>query len=197
MTTTNEQAQIARLREAGDEALAEVIAQHRERLHRSADLRLDPRLSGRVDAADVLQEVFLEASKRLSRFLSDPSVPVYIWLRRLVLETVIHVHRRHLGAQRRDVGRERRLHRGGTPQASSLSLAACLVGDLTSPSQAAIRAETARLIEEALDSMDEIDREVLILRHFEQLSNDEVAAVIGCHESRRQQPLRAGPREIP
>jgi len=171
--------QIERLRESGEQALAETIASYNDRLLRIIDLRLDPRLAGRVDAADVLQDAFLESRKRLPRFLSEPRVPVFVWLRGVVLETLIDVHRRHLGAKMRDIGREVPLPGPVSPSATSITIAACLLGDLTSPSQAAIREETARKIDQVLEDMDPIDREVLILRHFEQLSNDEVASVLG------------------
>ncbi|HPM83356.1 MAG TPA: sigma-70 family RNA polymerase sigma factor [Candidatus Anammoximicrobium sp.] len=189
---------ITRLRTGGQQALADALALHAERLQRIVDLRLDPRLTGRVDAADVLQEAFLEGCKRLPRYLDDPRVSVFVWLRGVTLDTLIHVHRRHL-AEMRDAGREVSLHGGPAPPATSLSLAGCLAADLTSPSQAAIREETARKIEKVLGAMDEIDREVLILRHFEQLSNDEVASVIGVKKaaaSRRYMRALARFREV-
>lgn len=193
-----ENSDITRLRSAGEQALADALALHGERLQRIVDLRLDPRLAGRVDAADVLQEAFLEARKRLARYLDDPRAPVFIWLRGVTLDTLIHVHRRHL-AEMRDAGREVSLPAGPTPQASSISLAGWLTADLTSPSQAAVRDETARKIEEVLGAMEEIDREVLILRHFEQLSNDEVASVVGVKKaaaSRRYMRALARFREV-
>jgi len=147
----------------------------------------------------VLQEFFLEARKRLARFLRDASVPVFIWLRGVMLDTLVHIHRRHLGAKMRDAGREVSLQGVGTPQATSISLASFLIGDLTSPSQAAIRGELAAAIEVTLDAMDEIDREVLVLRHFEQLSNDEVASVVGVKKaaaSRRYMRALARFREV-
>ena len=174
-----EDPQIASLQAGGDQALADVMAEHAPRLRQMVQVRVDPRLAGRVDVADVLQEAFLEAHKRLPRYLAEPAVPVFVWLRGVVLETLIDFHRRHLGTKMRDAGQEVSLQRPLAPQASSVALAACLAGSLTSPSQAAIRAETVRQIEQILDRMDEIDREVLVLRHFEQLTNDEVAAVLG------------------
>jgi RNA polymerase sigma-70 factor, ECF subfamily len=175
----DDESQTARLRSQGDQALAEVMAQHAPRLQQTVELRLDPRLAGRVDAADVMQEVFLGARQRLPRYLAESSVPVFVWLRGVVLDTLVDLHRRHLGAKMRDAGQEVSLQRPASTQASSVALAAYLLGDATSPSQAAIRDETVRQIEAALADMDEIDREVLILRHFEQLTNDEVAAVVG------------------
>lgn len=198
MTMDEQDFEITDLRRGGEQGLAEALARHGARLQRIVDLRLDPRLAGRVDAADVLQEAFLEARKRLARYLEDPRVPVFIWLRGVTLDTLIHVHRRHL-AEMRDAGRDIPLQLGPTPQASSLSLAGWLVADLTSPSQAAIRDETARKIEEVLAAMDDIDREVLILRHFELLSNDEVAGVVGVKKaaaSRRYMRALARFREV-
>jgi RNA polymerase sigma-70 factor, ECF subfamily len=155
------------------------MAPYQERLSQIVHLRLDTRLAGRVDVADVLQEAFLEARQRLARYLDEPRVPVFVWLRGVVLDTLTDLHRRHLGAKMRDAGKEVPIQCPVSPQATSVALAAYLVGNLTSPSQAAMREETTRQIERALAEMDEIDREVLILRHFEQLSNDEVASVIG------------------
>ena len=106
-------------------------------------LRLDPRLRGRVDASDVIQEGYLDAMRRLEEFIRDPSVPFYIWLRFLVGQRVQEQHRRHLGTPGRDVGREVSIYRGAMPGASTGALAARLLGKLTSPSAggAAGRAE--------------------------------------------------------
>ena len=141
-------------------------------------MRIDPRLAGRVDATDELQEAFLEAQKRLSRYLENPGVPLFVWLRGVALDTLVHVQRRHF-AGIRNVGQEVSLHFGAGSRSDPLPIATQLVADLTSPSHVAMRDEVAQRIKEALETMEEIDREVLTLRHFEQLSNDEVASVIG------------------
>lgn len=174
-----EQTQISQLRSGGEQALADAMAEHAFRLRLMVQLRLDPRVSGRFDAGDVLQEAYLEARKRLPRYLDSPGVPLFVWLRGVVLDTLIDFHRRHLGTKRRDAAMEVPLNVRTWRQASSVCLAAQLAESLTSPSQAAIREETARQIEAALSQMDEIDRDVLLMRHFEQLTNDEVAAVLG------------------
>ncbi len=164
----------------GDQqALRALFSQHRERLKRMVHLRLSRRLSGRVDDSDVLQESFLEVSQRLGDYLQNPATPFFVWLRNMTALKLAEVHRRHLGTQLRDADREVTLHRGGLPMADSVSLAAQLLGKLTAPSQAAIRAETRLLVQEALNSMDPIDREVLALKHFEQLSTAEIAEVLG------------------
>ena len=165
------------------QALGELFAQHRERLRRMVQLRLDRRLQGRIDPSDVLQEAYLEISRCLADYLRDPVLPFFLWLRFITGKKLQALHRHHLGTQVRDAGREVSLHRGALPQASSVSLAAQLLGRYTSPSQAAIRAELQVRIQEALNSMDPIDREVLALRHFEQLSNAETAQVLGLKEA--------------
>jgi RNA polymerase sigma-70 factor, ECF subfamily len=165
---------------AGEEGpLRELFSRHRDRLKRMVHLRLSRRLAGRVDDSDVLQEAFVDAARRLSEYAREPALPFFLWLRHLTALKLAEVHRRHLGTQLRATDREVTLHRGGLPPADSVSLAAQLLGTLTSPSQAAIKAETRLLVQEALNSMDPVDREVLALKHFEQLSTAEIAAVLG------------------
>jgi RNA polymerase sigma-70 factor, ECF subfamily len=170
---------------AGDEsALAALFDGYRERLRRMIRLRLDRRLSGRVDSSDVLQEAYLDVRKRIAEYAHDPSaMPFHLWLRLIAGQRLTDVHRYHLGSQMRDAGQEVSLHRGPFPQANSVSLAAQLLGKLTSASKAAIRAEHKLIVQDTLNSMDPIDREVLALRHFEHLSNDETAQVLGLTKS--------------
>ena len=174
-------ATLALLRRAADgdqEALTEVLSAHRERLKRMVRLRLNQRLKGRVDESDVLQDVLLDASRRLRDYVADPNGPFFLWLRHIAGRKLIDIHRRHLGADKRDAGLEISLHRGPYPAASSASLAAQLLGRLTSPTHGAMRAELRIRVQEALNSLDPLDREVLALRHYEQLSNVEVAEVL-------------------
>jgi RNA polymerase sigma-70 factor (ECF subfamily) len=164
----------------GDEtALAALFSQHRDRLWRMVRVRLDRRLIGRVDPDDILQEAYLAASSRIAHFDRDDAPSFFIWLRLIVGQTMVDVHRRHLGAQARDATREVSIHAGGYPDATSASLAGGLVGALTPPSLAAVRAETIQRLEASLEVLEPIDREVLVLRHFEELSNGEVAEVLG------------------
>jgi RNA polymerase sigma-70 factor (ECF subfamily) len=168
---------------AGDrEALGALLAQHWERLRRLVALRLDPRLQGRIDPADVVQEACLEASARLAEYLRQPALPFFLWLRLITGQKVLTMHRRHLGAEMRAVGREVALYQGSMPETSSAALAAQLLGHDTRPSEAAMRAERKIRLQEALNGMDPLDREVLALRHFEQLSNVETAQVLGIKE---------------
>src|SRR5262249_25993186 len=165
---------------AGDpQALPALFAHYRERLWRMVNLRLDRRLQGRLDPEDVLQEAYLVFAARFAEYARNPTLPFFLWLRSLTGQKLIDLHRQHLGAKMRDAGQEVSLYRGALPQASSVSLANQLLGRLTSASQAAIRAETQLRVQEALNSMDPIDREVLTLRHFEGLTNEETAQVLG------------------
>jgi RNA polymerase sigma-70 factor, ECF subfamily len=168
----------------GDQrALGELLGRHRDRLRRMVALRLDRRLQGRVDPSDVIQEACLDAARRLPEYQQNPTMPFFVWLRFLVGQRLVDEHRRHLGAAARDVGREISLYRGALPETSSAALAAHLLGRLTTPSHAAIRAERKIRLQDALNSLDPIDREVLALRHFEELSNAEAAAVLGLDKS--------------
>jgi RNA polymerase sigma-70 factor (ECF subfamily) len=179
--TSGEEVLVGRLRHGDLQALAELFSGHRERLGRLVSFRLSPRLAGRVDAEDVLQESYLAAAARLEHFLANPAGSFFVWLRLVVLQTLTDLHRLHLGAQRRDAHREIELQAApwSPSPATSACLAVQLLGNLTSPSQAAIRAERAGQLEVALETMQAIDREVLALRHFEELSNQETAEVLG------------------
>jgi RNA polymerase sigma-70 factor (ECF subfamily) len=169
---------------AGDQhALGQLWNRHRERLKRLVRLRLDRRLQGRLDASDVLQEAFLDFARRVGEFAENPEVSLFLWLRTLTGQRLQMLHRQHLGAKMRDAAREISLHRGPMPQATSVSLAAQLLGHFTSASAKVARAEMQILLQEALNGMDPIDREILALRHFEELSNAETAAVLGIDPS--------------
>jgi RNA polymerase sigma-70 factor (ECF subfamily) len=172
-----------RLQGGDRNALAELFARHREPLRRMIMLRLDHRLGGRVSPSDILQETYVDAMKRVPHFFENPEMPFFIWLRWIAGQRLVEVHRQHLGARMRDAGLEVSLHQGYPATASSTCLAAHLAGGLTSPSLAAIRGEMVAQLEAALERLDPIDREVLALRHFEELSNNEVAALLGIQKA--------------
>src|SRR6516162_7631683 len=160
----------------GDEgALAVLVERHRDRLERMVALRVDRRLQGRVDPADVVQDAYLAVRGNFPQYSADPRLPFFLWLRLEVGQKLVDVHRFHLGTKMRDAGQEISLYRGALPQVTSLSLAEHLLGKLTTASHAAMRAELKIRVQEALNSMDPQDREVLILQHFEELSNSEAA----------------------
>ena len=159
-------------------ALSVVWDRHRERLRRLVRLRLDRRLQGRIDPSDVLQEAFIDFANRASEYVDQPQMPFFLWLRFLTGQRLQLLHRHHLGTQMRDAGREVSLHRGAMPQATSVSLAAQLLGRFTSVTQAVQRAEMQLILQEAINNLDPVDREILALRHFEELSNAETAEVL-------------------
>lgn len=169
---------------AGDRAaLGELLALYEPRLRLVIDLRLDRRVQGRLDPSDVLQETFLEAAMRFDDYLRDRPMPVFLWLRFLTVQKVHLLHRQHLGVQARDAGREVSLDQTFLPEASSHILAEQLAAGQSTPSQQAMKAEMQQRLQQALEVMDPLDREVLVLRHFEQLSNVETARVLGVGEA--------------
>jgi RNA polymerase sigma-70 factor (ECF subfamily) len=174
---------LRRAAEGDAEALGGLFERHRDRLRRMVQVRLDRRLQGRIDPSDVLQEAYLELARCLADYLRNPALPFFLWLRFLTGMKLQALHRHHLGTKARDAGREVSLHRGALPQASSVSLAHQLLGRHTTPSEAAVRAELQLRVQEALNGMEELDREVLSLRHFEQLSNAETAQALGIGET--------------
>ncbi len=170
------------LRRAGQgdhSALGALFDRHRARLRRMVELRMHRKLHGRLDPSDVLQEAYLWVSRSLADYLRNPEIPIYLWLRFITARRLQHLHRHHLGTKMRDAGMEVSLQRGALPQVNSASLAAQLLGRLTTPSRAAIRVELQLRVQEALNRMSPLDREVIALRHFEQLSNGETARILG------------------
>jgi RNA polymerase sigma-70 factor (ECF subfamily) len=157
--------------------------QHRQRLRCMIALRMDRCLQGRIDPSDVLQEAFLQASQNLADYLKNPAMPFFLWLRSITGQRLLILHRHHLGVLARQAGRELSLYQGALPEASSAALAAQLLGRETRPSEAAQWAERTLHLQEALNTLDPMDREILVLRHFEQLSNTEAAQLLAIRES--------------
>jgi len=174
---------IERARAGDRQALGVLLDRHRDRLRRMVEIRLDARLQARIDASDVIQEACVEVIERLDEYLRDPQLPFFLWLRLVVGERLVRLHRQHLGTRMRDADREVSLYRGAQPMASSAALAAQLLGKQTSPTQAVLRAERILRLQEALNALDPIDREVLSLRHFEELTAGETARVLGIEEA--------------
>jgi len=162
----------------GEQALADRFSFYRERLERMVEYRLDRRLLGRIDSADILQDAYLEIARRIGEYLANPAVSFFVWARQITWQTLLAAHRRHLG-QKRHAGRDVSLLQGGTAATSSFPLADRLVARLTSPSHVVMRAERMARLHEVIERMDDIDREILLLRHFEQLNNSEAAEILG------------------
>ncbi len=167
--------------EAG--AVERLLDTHREPLRRMIGLRLDPALAGRVDASDIVQEVMLEVSQRLADYLRNPAMPFHLWVRHIAKDHMIDAHRRHRQAQRRSLDREQPLVPAGLADQSSLELAGQLIDHEMTPATAAVRHELQKRMEQAVAALEEDDREIILMRHYEQLSNQEVATALGLTEA--------------
>src|SRR5262245_11954901 len=178
---------VEQARRGDPQAVGRLLDLYRPRLRLMVDLRLDRRLQGRLDPSDVLQEAYLDACKRIGEYAQKASMPFFVWLRLLTAEKLVFLHRHHLRVQMRDAGREVQLPVDVLCPASSAVLAAELVARHPSPSDVAAQAEMGAKLEAALDAMDALDREVLVLRHFEQLTNCETAHTLGLTESAASQ----------
>ncbi len=166
---------IDRARGGEEDAMSELFEKFRPWLKQMVRVRMNQHLHGRVDESDVVQDAYLEAARRFDEYATEPQAPFFLWLRKITGQRLVDVHRRHLGAQARDARLEVALHRGRAPLATSVSLAEVLLGGLTSPTQAAEKAEMRLALQDALSSLSQLDREILSLRHFESLTNGEVA----------------------
>lgn len=165
-----------------DEAtLARLFDGYRPRLWRLVQFRLDSHLLGRVDPDDVLQEAWLNIASRAEHYATKWIGSTFVWMRLVVTQTLIDVHRRHVDSQKRDAGREQLLG-GWSPDSTSCSLAEHFLGHMTSPSQAVMREELSKQLGAALTTLSDLDQEVLALRHFEELSNSETAEVLNLTE---------------
>ncbi len=169
------------LRQLGDdreEALARFFSEVRDRLARVVAFRLDYRLSGRVSESDVIQDTFVRAAQRIDSYLEKPDMPFFVWLRLEASQRLHEIHRQHFGAEKRDVRREVNMTQKPAGNATSLALAAHLVAQMTSASQIIERAEQINRLERTLSELNELDREVIALRHFEEMSNIETAEIL-------------------
>lgn len=174
---------LAQARQGETAAVQRLLEVHREPLRRMIGLRLDPALAGRVDASDIVQDVMLEVSQRLQDYLRRPGMPFHLWLRHIARDHVIDAHRRHRLAQRRSLDREQPLLPAALADHSSLELAGQLIDPEMTPASAALQQELRRRLEAALAELDPDDREVILMRHYEHLSNQEVAAALGVTEA--------------
>jgi len=171
---------LALARGGDSQAVNQLLDRHREALRRLVELRMDRALRRRVDASDVVQEVLVEANRRLRDYLAESSpMPFHLWLRHMAQDRLIDAHRRHRVAQRRSLDREQPLNAPGGIDQSTIELAGQLCDPQLTPSAAATWQETLRRFQEAVERLDDIDREIILMRHFEKLSNQEAAEVLG------------------
>lgn len=173
---------VNRIVRGDQQALSEMFATYRPSLWRMVNFRLHPQLQGRIDVDDVLQEAWLKAVSQMENFITDASRSCFVWFRMIVSQTLVDLHRRHLGAAKRSAAKEFSIDRGWSAESTSYSIAFHLAGSATSPSNAAIKMEMSKQLDAALQGMSEIDREVLALRHFEELSNSETAQILEMSE---------------
>lgn len=164
-------------------AVERLLTAHREPLRRMIDMRLDPALTARVDASDIVQDVLLEAHRRLSDYLRNPTMPFHLWLRHIARDHMIDAHRRHRQAQRRSLDREQPIVPANLSDESSAQLCGQLLDQEPTPASAAIRHELTRRLDSAITTLGEDDREIVLMRHGEQLSNQEVAQLLGLSEA--------------
>lgn len=161
------------------DAVNQLLERHRVALRKLVQLRLDRKIARRVDASDIVQDVLLEANQRLQEYLADPRMPFHLWLRHLAKDRMIDMHRRHRGAQRRSLDRERSITSPQYGDQSSFDLASQLAASELTPAAATLRRELEQRFLTAMEQLDEDDRDILLMRHFEQLGNSETAEVLG------------------
>ncbi len=169
-------------RDGDPEAAGRLLQHHRDALRRMAEMRLDRRIRQRVDASDIVQDVMVEANRRLQAYLENPSMPFHLWLRQIARDRIIDAHRRHRVSGKRSVDRERAVAVAGSMDQSTVQLVAQLCDQELTPAAAATMHELQRRFDTALESLDEQDREVVVMRHLEQLTNQEVAQALDLTE---------------
>ena len=174
---------LSRLHDGDQNTFAELFSRYRGRLKLMLAHRIDSRLLRRADLSDILQEVYIDSLNRVHHYLKKPENSFYIWLRQIAMQRLIEVHRQHLLAEKRSLAAEVPLARHEGNSTASHAWAVQLVANQVSPSQVAMHQEMVDRVRETLDRMDPTDREVLALRHFEEMRNSEVAEALGLSEA--------------
>ena len=173
---------LANAKEGSEEAIGKLLDRHRDALRRMVQMRLDRKIQRRVDVSDIVQDVLFEANRRLSKYLQEPKMPFHLWLRHMARDRIIDAHRRHRVSAKRSVDREKPLMSPANVDRSTMEIAAQLCDPAITPAAAATMHELARRFEAAIDELEERDREVLLMRHFEHLTNQEVAQALSLTE---------------
>lgn len=170
---------LAQAKGGDDSAVNQLMDRHRNSLRQLVRMRMDQKIQRRVDVSDVVQDVLVEANRRLQRYMDNPIMPFHLWLRQIARDRIIDAHRRHRVSARRSVDREQRITSAphGCDE-SSMQLASVLGDQQLTPAAAAIQKEIAGRIEIAITKMDEKDSEIVIMRHYEMLTNQEIAAAL-------------------
>ena len=173
---------VRRAAEGDASATRTLFEQYRGRLVQMLNVRMDPRVRGRIDPSDVIQETLAAASHRMERYYSERPLPFYPWLRQIAWEKLVHEHDRHLRAAKRSVTREQTF-RPEISDESALGLAERFIGSASSPSEAVQRSELRHRVRQSLDKLTSEDREVLLMRYLEQMSSAEIAAIMDSTEA--------------
>ena len=166
-------------KEGDADAVDRLLDRHRVAIHRMIEMRLDRRIQQRVDASDIVQEVMIEANRRLRTYLESPSLPFHLWLRQMAKDRIIDAHRRHRGSVKRSVDREQGMVAPAAMEKSTIEFVAQLCDQELTPAAAATMHELQRRFSAAIEKLDEGDREIVMMRHFEQLTNQDVAQAFG------------------
>jgi RNA polymerase sigma-70 factor (ECF subfamily) len=172
---------LAGAREGDGDAVNLLMDRHRNAIQRMVQMRLDQKIRRRVDVSDVVQEVLIEASRRLTSYLENPAMPFHLWLRHIAKDRIIDAHRRHRGSAKRSVDREQPLAIPGNDQ-STIQLVAQLCDPELTPAARATQAEMAQHVEQVIAQLADQDGEIIVMRHYEHLSNQEVAVVLELSE---------------
>lgn len=178
----NTQQLLANVQGGDADAVNRLMDRHRDALRRMVQMRLDQRVQRRVDVSDVVQDVLVEANRRLQDYVQTPQMPFHLWLRHIAMDRIIDAHRRHRGSAKRSVDKERPMVAAGNEDHSTLELVAQLHDPQLTPAAAATQREMTKVVEAAIGELDEHDAEIVIMRHYEQLSNQEVAQALGLTE---------------
>ena len=159
-------------------AVNQLMERHRNSLRQLIRMRLDQKIQKRIDVSDVLQDVLIEANRRLTRYLNDPIMPFHLWLRQIARDRIIDAHRRHRVSAKRSVDREQQMVAPRGYDQSSIQLAALLGDSRLTPAAAALQKEMAKKVEEAISKLDEKDCEIIVMRHYEHLTNQEIGQLL-------------------
>ncbi|TWT38633.1 sigma-70 family RNA polymerase sigma factor [Blastopirellula retiformator] len=170
---------IQNAKQGDSDARDKLLERHRDSLRRMVEMRLDRKIRRRVDASDVVQDVLVEANRRLTDYMANPVMPFHLWLRHLAQDRIIDAHRRHRGSKKRSVDLEQNIAAPVNVDQSSLNIIAQICDNEMTPAAAATMSELQARFEQAIAQLDDQDREVVVMRHFELLSNQEVAAALG------------------
>lgn len=181
---------LAMVKQGDRQALGVLFDRHRNRLKRMVETRIDPRVRARIDASDVIQDVQIEATRRLTEYLEQPNVSFFTWMRFLAKQKMAEIIRRNVHAQARDVRRE--LNFEVSPEASSIALAGLLLANVSTPSALVAKAELKQIVDQAIGMLEPMDQEILLLRHVELLDTHEAAQELQISPSTcRQRHFRA------